>query len=89
VLGAPITRSRPVSRSPGASDAVAGEPFRHLRDLLLLVGFEEGAEMLDRPPRALGGHGGGPEMAPSRRGSPYLTGSELGMRSRNRLGARF
>jgi hypothetical protein len=44
---------------------VAGEPFGHLRDLLLL-GFDEGAELLDRRPRVLGGHAGGPEMAPSR-----------------------
>ena len=35
----------------------AGEPFGHLRDLLLL-GFDEGAEMLDRPPRVLGGDTG-------------------------------
>jgi hypothetical protein len=30
---------------------VAGEPFSHLRDLLLLLLFDEGAKMLDRLPR--------------------------------------
>jgi hypothetical protein len=32
---------------------VAGEPFGHLRDLLLLL-FDEGAKMLDRSPRVRG-----------------------------------
>jgi hypothetical protein len=32
---------------------VAGEPFGHLRDLLLL-GVDEGAKVLDRSPRILG-----------------------------------
>jgi hypothetical protein len=36
---------------------VAGEPFGHLRDLLLLL-FDEGAKMLDRLPRVLGGDAG-------------------------------
>jgi hypothetical protein len=36
---------------------VAGEPFSHLRDLLLLL-FDEGAKMLDRLPRVLGGDAG-------------------------------
>jgi hypothetical protein len=36
---------------------VAGEPFGHLRDLLLLL-FNEGAQALDRLPRVLGGDAG-------------------------------
>jgi hypothetical protein len=36
---------------------VAGEPFGHLRDLLLRL-FDEGAQALDRLPRVLGGDTG-------------------------------
>jgi hypothetical protein len=36
---------------------VAGEPFGHLRDLLLLL-FDEGAKMLDRPRPVLGSNAG-------------------------------
>jgi hypothetical protein len=64
--------SRPVSRSPGASDARGGRAVGHLRDLLLL-GFERrgrgGCSIVRR--MFWGGDAGGLEIAPSRRGSPY------------------
>jgi hypothetical protein len=52
--------SRPVSRSPGASELVTGERFGHLRDLLLLGFDDRGDTRIAR--RVLGDHAGGAEM---------------------------
>jgi hypothetical protein len=48
----PCVRGRLIDRR-ALRMLAAGEPFGHLLDLLLLL-FDEGAKMLDRPPRVLG-----------------------------------